>query len=295
MKPFCYAILVVGLCAGTALGQTSTQKQQPNRTDPTSSNPAASLSVQEYRGILEHERKLLEDQSEKYYARIDKLIDRTLWVLGIIGTAITLLLAVASYLFVSQFGKTRKELKTFVDEHFEKQVASLITTDMNSLKGFVESEVIVLRTSIENVRAGVESLQAFQNQSVVWVLSKTEKEVQEELDALHSTGLRKIQTVTPTKVEELELGEPDLVIFSYDGSEEGRKRLERIVAILKEQSPPVPLLIYTYNPNGNDVRLTDTERDILKDFRWWQPVNFPVTLIAQAQVLVRAKPILSRM
>jgi len=114
-------------------------------------------------------------------------------------------------------------------------------------------------------------------------------EVQPELDALHSAGLQNIHIIAPTEAAGLELGEPDLVIFSYDGTEEGRKRLERIVALLKGNSPPVSLLIYTYNPKGPEIRLQASEKKILESFLWYLPVNFPTTLVAQTQLLVRTK------
>src|SRR6266540_3045970 len=84
MKSLCNTILLAVLFAGALQSQTSKQDRQGSPTGSNSSNPASSVSVHEYREILQNERKLLDDQSEKYYVRIDALIDRTLWVIGVI-------------------------------------------------------------------------------------------------------------------------------------------------------------------------------------------------------------------
>jgi hypothetical protein len=118
-------ILLVGLCADSALSQTSPQQQQTNPAEGNSTN----RSTQEYRDILEHERKLIDEQSERYYQRIDRLIDRTTWAFGIVGA---LALAVLGW----TLGKTRKELEGFAKEQlegpvraqFEKQVSSIIVS-----------------------------------------------------------------------------------------------------------------------------------------------------------------------
>jgi hypothetical protein len=279
MKLLLYSILLCVICISSVAAQTATQSPQ---AAPTSTPDSTSL--REYREILQNERKLLEDQSEKYYARIDKLIDRTLWAMGIV-------VVIAIGLFFWWFGKTRNEMKAFVDEQFERQVALHVESDMSAL-----------RASLQSLITQVEELQAFQKQSVVWVFSGPVTSVESEqegtgmsvdsmpeLEALQAAGLHNIQIHTPTNASELNVGDPDLVIFSYDGTEEGRKRLEKIVTILKGKSPPVSLLIYTYNPNGPEIRLQDAERKILEGFLWYLPVNFPTTLVAQTQLLVRTK------
>jgi hypothetical protein len=248
----------------------------------SSPSPVASpnsISLKDYREILENERKLLNDESEKYYNRIDSLINRTTWAIGAIGV---FAVAVMGFLI----GKTRKELQELVKEQVKLQTAAFIETEMTSLRSSVESEAATLRTSIQEIQAEVNSLRAFQNQLIVWVFAGTEMDAQPEMDALRQTGLSNISVLTPGEEEGFELGEPDLVILSFDGTDEGRRRLQIIVAALREKSPPVSLLIYTYNPNM-EVRLQEADWAILEGFRWFLPVNFPTTLISQAQTLVR--------
>jgi len=238
-----------------------------------------SISLREYRDILENERKLLNEESEKYYARIDSLINRTTWAIGVIGV---FAVAVMGFLI----GKTRKELQELVKEQVKLQTSAFIETEMALVRKSVEAEAATVRASIQEIQAEVNSLRAFQNQLIVWVFAGTEMDAQPEMDALRQIGLSNISILTPGEDEDFDLGEPDLVILSFDGTDEGRRRLQIIVAALREKSPPVSLLIYTYNPD-REVRLQQADWAILEGFRWFLPVNFPTTLISQARALVR--------
>jgi len=268
----CLLVLCVALCSAAA-AQTAQPSPQTNANETSSPGSLSAPSLREYREILKEERQLLEAQSEKHYARIDKLIDRTTYGLGLIAIAALSILGWG-------FGKTRSELRNLVHEQFEKLTSSLIQSEIDDLRG-----------TVQEMKKEIEELRAFQKQSVVWVYFGNEIKFQRELDALHATGIHEIQCLTPVNGEDFEIGEPDLVIFSYDGSEECVKRLSKIVEALKQQSPPVTLLIYTYNPEGPELRLKEAEMKILKDFLWFVPVNVPSTLIAQTQLLIRKERI----
>jgi hypothetical protein len=278
MKTFYCSVLLILFFVSAAGGQSPTSTPSPEPS-PTPN----SISLQDYRGILENERKLLDEQSEKYYARIDSLMNRIIWGIGLIGVA-------ALGLIGWRFGKTRKELEGIVHEQVKNQATSLVDADMKALRASVESDVNALRSSIKELEAGVARLQAYQNQMVVWVFSGPEPDAQAELDALRATGLENIYLVTPANDETFDIGEADLVILSFDGTDEGRRRLGIIVNALRDKTPPVSLVIYTYNPGGPEIRLQDAERTILGDFRWYVPVNFPTTLVAQTQLLIRSNP-----
>jgi len=262
--------LAICLLGGAAYAQTASPSPE---TSPTS------ISLKDYREILENERKLLNDESEKYYARIDSLINRTTWAIGVIGV---FAVAVMGFLI----GKTRKELQELVKEQVKLQTAAFIETEMVLVRRSVETEVATLRTSIQELQAEVNSLRAFQNQLIVWVFAGAEMDAQPEMDALRQTGLNNISVITPGENEGFDLGEPDLVILSFDGTDEGRRRLQIIVAALRDKAPPVSLLIYTYNPD-REIRLQPADWQILEGFRWFLPVNFPTTLISQTQTLIR--------
>jgi len=262
--------LAICLLGGAAHAQTPSPSPE---TSPTS------ISLKDYREILENERKLLNDESEKYYARVDSLINRTTWAIGVIGV---FAVAVMGFLI----GKTRKELQELVKEQVKIQTAAFIETEMVLVRRSVETEVATLRTSIQELQAEVNSLRAFQNQLIVWVFAGAEMDAQSEMDALRQTGLNNISVITPGDNEGFDLGEPDLVILSFDGTDEGRRRLQIIVGALREKAPPVSLLIYTYNPD-REIRLQPADWQILEGFRWFLPVNFPTTLISQTQTLIR--------
>ena len=107
------------------------------------------------------------------------------------------------------------------------------------------------------------------------------------LKALYATGLQNINFVTPELGREFELGDPDLVILTFDATDEARRLLSELVTRLKQESPPVPLLIYTFSSDGAQVRLDAAELKILSGFDWYIPVNFPAQLLAQTQLLIR--------
>jgi hypothetical protein len=268
------SLFILALC----LFSLNAAAQSPS---PSPENSPNSINLKDYRDVLEHERKLLDDQSEKYFQRIDSLMNRTTWAIGIIG-------AVAIALITWMFGKTRKELQELVKEQVNRQAASFIETEMNTLRTSIESDAQTLRASIEEIQKQVDKLRAFQDQLAVWVFAGTEMNAQPEMDALRGAGLSNISILTPEEGEGFEIGDPDLVILSFDGTEEGRRRLGIIVEILKQAAPPVSLLIYTYNPDG-EIRLQKADWEILQDFRWFLPVNFPATLLSQAQSLIRTK------
>lgn len=268
--------LLVTLMLCVAWGVTANaQTQSP--TPQTSPTPSNDVSLQQYRDILEHERALLEAQSEKYYGRIDTLINRSLWVFGTIGGLALLLLGAATALFIRQYGRTKSEMKTAVREQFKEQAASLIDEEMKSL-----------RTKVERLNEEVKELQSANEQPITWVFSGTDVTAPQEREALIGRGIRNISDFTPPIGEEFDdLGNPALVIFSYDRSGEGHRRLRRIVEILREKNPPVPLIIYTYNATQAEYRLQEPDRRVIGDFLWYSAANYPVTLISQTQTLLR--------
>jgi hypothetical protein len=258
MKLPLFALVLLLSCSSGTLGQSASP----------SPNPSPPISLQDYRSILENERKLLDEQSEKYYTRIDTLINRSLWVFGIIFSA-------AAAIFLWQYGKTKSELKSVVRQQFQEQAASLI-----------DQEMTALRNQVQNLNQQVEALLAANNQPVLWIFSGTETDANEEREALIDRGIRDISLLTPAINEDFEIGDPALVIFSYDRSAEGHRRLTRIAELLRERAPATWLIIYTYGRDRAEFRLGEPERRVLGDFLWYMPANYPVTLIAQTQLLL---------
>lgn len=270
MRTSLCSILLLFTLAADANTQTPTPSPERSPTN-------GEVSLQQYREILEHERQLMEQQSEKYYGRIDSLINRSLWVFGTIGGLALLLLGGAATLFIRQYGRTKSEMKTAVREQFKEQAASLIDEEMKSL-----------RNKLERLNQEVKELQSANEQPITWVFSGTEVTAPQEREALISRGIRNISDFTPAIGDEFtDLGNPALVIFSYDRSAEGHERLRKIVEILREKNPPVPLIIYTYDPSRAESRLQEPERRVIGNYLWYVVANYPVTLISQTQALLR--------
>lgn len=129
---------------------------------PEASPSNGQIQLKDYRDVLEHERKLLEEQSETNYKRVDALIDRSIWMFSTVGGAALAVFATAAGLFIWQYGRSKREMKTAVREQFKEQAASLIDEEMNSL-----------RNKVESLNKDVRELQSVNEQPITWVYSGT--------------------------------------------------------------------------------------------------------------------------
>ena len=220
---------------------------------------------------------MLERQADRQYAGLEKLTERGIWVGGIFVTA-------ALAWIVWFFGKTKAETRTAVKEMFEQQGRSVL-----------DAEAALLREQYQNLRAEVEELAAYKRRTVVWVagaaaLAGNERmlpAIDRVMSVLHGAGINNISRAEPQLANQLEIGDPDLVVLSFDGTEEAKALLKALVDCLKVKAPPVPLLIYTHAPGLPQVRLNAADIELLDDFDWYVPVNFPAQLVAQVQALLR--------
>lgn len=250
--------LLVPIVATKAAGNT-----------PNGLSNAADRLLEFHRSALNDERELLEKQADRQFAAIQDLYNRAIWVFGAI-------LSLAALAFAWFLGRTRKDLVNNMRKQIETET-----------RGIIDQEANGLRARYRDLKSQVDDLIAYKGQPVTWVFSNEKLTSESEIEALHTTGIQNIQTLAPGIGESLNLGEPDLVIFSFDGSEEARRRLGEIVERLKSEAPPVCLLIYTYSRDGKEIRLGVEERQILAGFDWYVPVNFPSQLLAQSQLLLR--------
>lgn len=226
--------------------------------------------VRESRSELREERQLLEQQAERHFFYFDNFVNRVIWGLGVLA-------AVAVALLYWSFGRTRTEMKNTIKELFASEATSLI-----------EREADQLRQKYKELKTQVDELAIFKDRGVTWVSLETVDRMQVEIEALYALGLKNVQIITPVQSESLDIGTPDLVILSYNGTDEGKKLLKQIVDRLKNEAPPVFLIIYTYNPQETtEVRLNKEEREILAGFHWYVPTNFPAQLVLQTQLLIR--------
>lgn len=218
-------------------------------------------ALREYRDILEKERKVIDDQAERHFNRLNDLLNLALGGLGVLAAFAAGLLA---WLGIS----TRRELQS------ELKRVGLDAIKLEDVQQLVEK--------YRQLKQEVEALTAYKNGKISWVFSGETTLAYKETAALNSMGIRNIELIAPKTVTELALPPSDLVIFSFDPSDEGRLRLHKIIDNLKAKDERTYLLVYC--PPG---ALTKDDQAKMAEFSWSQAVNFPTRLVADVQVLLR--------
>jgi hypothetical protein len=254
----------------------------PSKSGEVADNNKGSLDVQSYTRLstLSEDRQILERQADRQYDGIEKLADRNIAAVDSLITKAAALLSVivtmAGGLFIWMVGSSRKELREDIRQQLEKDAERIIAEEKEQF-----------RSRFQELQLQIDNLTAYKTRQVTWVSKPDEAEGETIENALYAAGVENLNTVTPQAGEIFELGEPDLVVLSFNGTDEARRKLRVIVDKLKSVSPPIPLLIFTFNAGANEVRLDQHDREILKGFNWWIPVNFPAQLLAQTQLLIR--------
>jgi hypothetical protein len=215
------------------------------------------------------EREVLERQAERHVSSVEALFNRAIWLF-------TAILTLASAVLIWQFGSSRKELQR-----------SLTSSMRERAEEIVESEGNALRRRYESLRDQVEAFLSYRDRPIAWVMREQDAANPDVLERIYASGFRNISLVTPQPGQPFEIGAPDLVVISYDGSDEALRRLQIVVRAGLERSEPFPLLIYTFNHGGPEIRLQQHELTLLGTYKWYLPVNFPVQLVSQISSLLR--------
>src|ERR1051325_1535403 len=105
--------------------------QKISQADNTQNGQSA-ISLETYQSILEKERKLLEEESERYYSRVDKLIERATWFFGVAAAIVTGLL---SWTFL----KSRKEVLDTVKAKLEEAGITRLQKQLKSVRDEYQS------------------------------------------------------------------------------------------------------------------------------------------------------------
>ncbi|MGH9754798.1 MAG: hypothetical protein ACREA2_18630 [Blastocatellia bacterium] len=121
---------------------------------------------------------------------------------------------------------------------------------------------------------------------ILWFFSGETNTAEREIAALKNAGFENVRPQMLKVGEHFELGNPDLVILSYDESEEGERRLKVIASLMKKNTPDVWLIIHS---SSNNAIKKEKEGVILADL-WYVPANFPATVITNATALIRKRP-----
>jgi len=299
-----FACFVVGysVCSMSVFAYFEPSPVQPTTSQSTikvgAEKPGADeqkmIPWKDYQEALKNEREELQKQAKENLDRMDKLQDR-------IFTAIVLLGGLILGFIYFLFGQTRKEVETQLTEEIAKNVRSQIEEKILSIVNAmiepqIREQLDVQARSLEAMNlklsaaqaeynkldSELKEMQSYKKRQILWFFSGEINTAEREINALQNAEFENIQ---PQKIgigAPFELGNPDLIIFSYEKGDEGERRMKVIAGLMKKNIPNVWLLIHT--KSNSDIG--DAERKILGDL-WYVPVNFPATVVVNAQALIR--------
>ncbi len=245
--------------------------------------------------VLSKERQYLTDQAERHRKELKDLYGLFLWIFGAI---ITLIAAVAGFFGLSQWKNLKEQLISSIRGLFDSEARALVNAEVDAFKSHLKS-----------IDKDLRDLTSYKRKNIVWIteaFSPPQAEGEnlatpadqtindEEIRALHAHGFQDIKVITPTEEEDekFEIGDCDLAIISYKKTDRSLVRLRRVVSLINGKNPPTYLIIYTFQKSGEQVRIDKAENEILKEFLWYMIANFPATVVAHAQLLVRQKKVL---
>lgn len=243
---------------------------------------------------LSKERDYLTAQAEKHRNEFWSQVEFFLKLIGCITAIVAIILG---FLGVRSWKQMKDQLLGTINGLFDKEAKSFIS----ETKSIVTDEANNFRSHLKSIERELKEITSYKQKSIVWV---TDNEVDssdrtvndEEIHALYAHGFQGIKTITPSQEQDdkFELGTTDLVILTYRKSDRCQKRLKRVISLIATQNPPTYLIIYTFNKDGTQVRIDEVEKSILNGFIWYMLANFPATVIAHSQLLVRQSNILER-
>lgn len=228
--------------------------------------PAAELSLSEIQQVVRDERQALERQAERQTEAIASIAQAGAWMLSLV-------LAAVVGLFFWMFGTTRRELRNSIREIAKAQ-----------LHDIVDSQAEIVRSHVRRIEEELRSLRGTRS-SITWVVAR-EQDANTALVAQLQSRNIDVNAVVPQAGQPFEIGEPELVIVSYDPTENGTGRLGEVVDKLKERAPPVPIVVYTFDPSRGTNRLLPAHETLLAAYTWYVPANFPLQLVAHVTSLL---------
>ena len=222
------------------------------------------------------EREVLERQADRQMQGVQTLFEWTLTALAIIVAAGG---AVAGWFLWS----TKRELRDSIEKSIDSQVKSMVAEQATGVLDRVRA-----------IESDIERLASVGTRSVVWVTRDDDEAGGDVVAALRAAGIAGLGAVAPATGGPFEIGNPELAIVSYDATAEGSRRLTEVLRQLQERAPPpVPLIVYTFNPAGAPYRIDGADAEALSRYAWYVPTNFPLQLLAQVLSLLRRTPFVS--
>jgi hypothetical protein len=220
--------------------------------------------------VLGEERKTLERQAQRHVESMEDLYNRAL-------NLFMAFVVVGIGLFWYVFGKTKEEMRTEIQNQIKRAASTA-----------VEDEVSELRHRQQMLKDDVDDLTAYKFRTLIWVAPPDEdKRIEPFIRVLRTFGISRVERIREETPNIVNQRNPDLVILSFNGTEQARSLLSWLVSEIKEADPSIPLLIFTYSFGSQETRLGNDDWEILKGFDWYLPANVPATLIAQTISLLK--------
>lgn len=223
------------------------------------------IPLKDYRDILANERKVLQEDSEKYYSRVDNLVTQAKWFFGIVGFIV---IGLAGF----TLGKTLKEVRESLKAKLEE---AGITRMQKELK-FIIDENQKLQQEIDNITA-------YQRRHIKWLYAAGC--TVPDRSRLEAAGLQNITPVPVQKGAPFDLNDADLVIISHEGDEQGlgKDLFARTLNTFIQEQLKTPLVVYTLK----NYRLENDEFGQLGQLELAVPANTQVTLVGYVESLLR--------
>ncbi len=251
-------IILLIFFAGTAI--VGLVAQPSAQTNASVVSPSASPSTS-----ASKETKVEKaDSNKEFRDMFDTLLNRATWFFGVIGGIVLLLGGIVVWLIKWTLGQTRNDAKMLLQQELSKR-------GMDDL---------------DYLQKQIKDLNAFKDRRVDWIRPDSIPEPTKELSFLHRAGLQQLTHLSiGANQNTFVLNAPDLVILSFDGSQQSKDLVKLIVDSLKQNKKEVPMLVYA--PLG--LRVGDAEMQLLSETALHAIANFPATLVTQAVELVRLK------
>lgn len=266
------------------------QSAVDGKTEKTVVEEGKTVPWKDYQEALKTEREELQRQARENFDRMDRMQDRVFYGVVILGGVI---LTMMGFLF----GQTRKDVKTQLTDEISKSVRGQIEQEvLDKVKAQIEvqikqleemnREMMAVQAGYQKLDSELKQIQSYKDRLILWFFSGETNTAEREIAALKNAGFENVRPQMLKIGEHFELGNPDLVIFSYDESEEGERRLRVIASLMKKNTPDVWLLIHS---SSNSAIKKEKEGAILGDL-WYVPANFPATVVTNAMALIRKHP-----
>lgn len=205
-----------------------------------------------------------QEQAKVYQEMFDKLVDRATWLFGVIGGIVLLIGSVIAWLVKWTLKETREDAKKVFETELERRGLS----------------------ELNDLQKQVSAFNSFKDRRIDWILPSSVPEPKKEIAFLERAGLKHVSPIAVTaKQKAVMLNNPDLVILSFDGTEQSKELVDLLVGLLKQSRKEIPVLIYA--PLG--LRIPDNELNLLSETALHASANFPATLVTQALELVRLR------